>query len=246
MSVEFDRVKLYEEVWITPLTKLGEKYGLSDNGLRKICKAMQIPLPTVGHWAKVAAGHTVQRPPLPGHAERTTFASYPRDPQETRFERPEDQAWLGERLAFETSGENAIAFDPQPRRWHAAVAPLRGDLRKTLEAIEADRKEAERLERFPRKSEPTFAGWTWRSFESSGQVISPTRNAYPLRVTPLTYERALAILNTLCYSSESRGFKATLASVLLYGYLPGRMVADPNLESGLWKCLSIRWQTSRA
>lgn len=54
MAHVFERISLYEEVWTTPLTKLGKKYGLSDNGLRKVCKALSIPLPKAGHWAKVA------------------------------------------------------------------------------------------------------------------------------------------------------------------------------------------------
>jgi len=37
------REELYEEVWSTPLTKLSQKYGLSDNGLRKVCKRLDMP-----------------------------------------------------------------------------------------------------------------------------------------------------------------------------------------------------------
>ena len=38
------REELYEEVWATPLTQLGAKHGLSDNGLRKICRRMNVPV----------------------------------------------------------------------------------------------------------------------------------------------------------------------------------------------------------
>jgi hypothetical protein len=47
MSIEFERIALYEEVWTTPLIRLAEKYYLSDNGLRKVCKALNIPVPTL-------------------------------------------------------------------------------------------------------------------------------------------------------------------------------------------------------
>ncbi len=61
----WDRAQLYEEVWGTPMRKLGQKYGISDVGLAKVCRKLSIPLPGVGHWAKVAAGQTIKRPPLP-------------------------------------------------------------------------------------------------------------------------------------------------------------------------------------
>jgi hypothetical protein len=55
-EITFERARLYEEVWTTPLTRLGEKYGLSDNGIRKVCKALNIPLPSHGHWARWLRG----------------------------------------------------------------------------------------------------------------------------------------------------------------------------------------------
>jgi hypothetical protein len=60
------RETLYEEVWTEPMTTVAVKYGLSDNGLRKRCKALNIPLPPMGYWAKVKAGKpVVERPLLP-------------------------------------------------------------------------------------------------------------------------------------------------------------------------------------
>lgn len=60
------RLKLYEEVWSEPMTTVAVRYGISDNGLRKRCKALNIPLPPVGYWAKVKAGKPVpERAPLP-------------------------------------------------------------------------------------------------------------------------------------------------------------------------------------
>ena len=43
------REELYEEVWSTPLTQPCAKYGLSDNGLRKVCKRLNVPMPLRGH-----------------------------------------------------------------------------------------------------------------------------------------------------------------------------------------------------
>ncbi len=59
------RQELYEMVWKLPMTKLAKQYGLSDNGLRKICLKLQIPLPKSGHWTKVQRGKKVTIVALP-------------------------------------------------------------------------------------------------------------------------------------------------------------------------------------
>lgn len=60
------RKTLYEEVWKESMTSVAKKYGLSDNGIRKRCKSLNIPFPSVGYWAKVKAGKPVgEKPPLP-------------------------------------------------------------------------------------------------------------------------------------------------------------------------------------
>lgn len=55
-SVRRTREELYQEVWSQPMNRLGPNYGLSGNGLAKICKRLDIPYPPRGHWAKKAAG----------------------------------------------------------------------------------------------------------------------------------------------------------------------------------------------
>src|SRR5258706_853557 len=99
-TITFERQTLYEEVWSTPLTQLAKKYGLSDNGIRKVCKAMNIPLPSQGHWAKVAVGRKMPKTPLPTTAERTQFTSHTHS-REPSPATSGDNAWLSERIAFE-------------------------------------------------------------------------------------------------------------------------------------------------
>lgn len=53
---QLTRKQLYELVWSKPMTQLAKEFGLSDNGLRKICKKHDIPLPKMGHWQKVQHG----------------------------------------------------------------------------------------------------------------------------------------------------------------------------------------------
>jgi len=62
---QWDRHELYERVWQFPLRKLAAEYSISDVGLAKICHKLKIPLPGLGHWTKIACGHTIPRPPLP-------------------------------------------------------------------------------------------------------------------------------------------------------------------------------------
>jgi hypothetical protein len=59
------REALYNEVWSEPVITVAKRYGMSDNGLRKHCKKLGIPLPFAGYWARIKAGQQVPRTPLP-------------------------------------------------------------------------------------------------------------------------------------------------------------------------------------
>ena len=59
-----ERQKLYDEVWSIPMTKIAESYNLSGNEIKRAAYAMGIPLPSSGHWAKVAHGKAGSRPEL--------------------------------------------------------------------------------------------------------------------------------------------------------------------------------------
>ena len=58
------REELYALVWATPMVRLGEQFGVSGNGLAKICRRLDVPYPPRGWWAKKAAGHKVRQAPL--------------------------------------------------------------------------------------------------------------------------------------------------------------------------------------
>jgi hypothetical protein len=64
-TTQEEREKLYDEVWSEPVTTVAQRYNISDNGLRKHCKRLWIPLPPTGHWDKVKAGKKVYKPDLP-------------------------------------------------------------------------------------------------------------------------------------------------------------------------------------
>jgi hypothetical protein len=63
--VTLTREELHEKVWAKPMSRLAAEFGLSDNGLAKICRRFDIPYPPRGHWSKLAAGKRVKTEPLP-------------------------------------------------------------------------------------------------------------------------------------------------------------------------------------
>ena len=65
VTLRYERVKLYEEVWAEAVTTVAKRYGISDVALRKICKKLAVPVPPLGYWARVAAGRKPPTPLLP-------------------------------------------------------------------------------------------------------------------------------------------------------------------------------------
>ncbi len=64
-TISLTRQELYEQVWSEPIVHLSKFYNLSDVGLSKICKKMDIPVPGRGYWEKKHHGHDAERTPLP-------------------------------------------------------------------------------------------------------------------------------------------------------------------------------------
>jgi hypothetical protein len=77
------REQLYDDVWAEPMTAVAKKYNLSDNGLRKRCKSLNIPIPPFGYWPKKKAGKVVaERPALPPYNEIVLDESIQEDEKE--------------------------------------------------------------------------------------------------------------------------------------------------------------------
>lgn len=47
------RTEFYNKIWSKPMTKLAKEYGVSDVGLSKICKKMDIHKPYAGYCRDV-------------------------------------------------------------------------------------------------------------------------------------------------------------------------------------------------
>jgi hypothetical protein len=63
-TIFLKREELYKLVWSEPVSKLARGYGLSDRGLGKICKRLEIPVPGRGYWQMKKKGLKMPVPPL--------------------------------------------------------------------------------------------------------------------------------------------------------------------------------------
>lgn len=74
-TIEWDRQKLYEQVWQKPGVQLAKEYGISDVALAKVCKKLNVPRPKPGDWTRMQCGHKVNKPALPAMQEAPTLVS---------------------------------------------------------------------------------------------------------------------------------------------------------------------------
>ncbi len=74
MAHEFSRKSLYDLVWSEPKVQLAKRLGVSDVAIGKYCRAADIPVPPRGYWARLEAGQSITKIPLPirglGEADR--------------------------------------------------------------------------------------------------------------------------------------------------------------------------------
>jgi hypothetical protein len=68
-SRRVSREELYALVWKTPLSRLGTEFGITGNGLAKICDRLKVPYPPRGYWAKKEAGKAVVTFKLPERSD---------------------------------------------------------------------------------------------------------------------------------------------------------------------------------
>jgi hypothetical protein len=55
-NIILTRRELHELVWSMPMIKLSRKFAISDYGMRKVCRTMDIPLPKPGYWERLKLG----------------------------------------------------------------------------------------------------------------------------------------------------------------------------------------------
>ncbi len=64
------RQTLYELVWSKPMSDLAKDFNISDVGLAKRCRVVDVPIPYRGYWARKVAGQNPPKLPLPKYRSK--------------------------------------------------------------------------------------------------------------------------------------------------------------------------------
>lgn len=116
--INISREDLYNKIWEKALTLVAADYGLSGNGLKKICNKMNIPIPYNGYWVKLKYGRKVFKTPLPAlkQGDLETYKLEIKEKQE--IEMMEKYKTL---IEFEQQPENKITVPDKVARLHPIV-----------------------------------------------------------------------------------------------------------------------------
>jgi hypothetical protein len=159
---------------------VAKRLNLSDKGLAKACRSLNVPIPSLGYWAKLQFGKKVEKPVLPVW-EKGTRKTYEFDLSERRSENPfEKEPILEEYLRVWDKPEHRINVSDELKRLHPVV-------KTTYEALKGQ------------KGSSYYYGFisSWQG----GQIS--------VRITPDSVQRAIKILDALMKSVEIRGFGVT-------------------------------------
>jgi hypothetical protein len=199
--MELTRKELYDLVWSEPMSTLCKRFGLSDNGLRKQCKSMDIPTPPLGYWAKLKAGYKVKITPFPAKTkskkQSTVLNEIPQN-DETKVEvAPPNRFKLRELEIL--SGDTSVYIVPEVLY---AKDPLIID---TKEKYRLEKEENIYLNRNPYKSE-----------------IKATLNLY---VEYKSINNALLIYETIIKALKSRGHDIKIKDYKTYAVVNGEEIS---------------------
>jgi len=50
--ITLTRQELYDLVWSKPMSSLAKEFGITDVGLAKRCRAVDVPIPYRGYWTR--------------------------------------------------------------------------------------------------------------------------------------------------------------------------------------------------
>ena len=113
------REELYSAVWTTPMARLAEQYGISGNGLAKICDRENIPYPPRGYWAKHAVGKAPRASPMPKSDGSRSITIRPTPLPPPPIELPQE---VKQQVDKARANESTILVQERLLRPHAVVA----------------------------------------------------------------------------------------------------------------------------
>lgn len=177
------------------MTHLAKEFDISDVGLAKVCRKHEIPLPGLGHWAKVAAGKKVKTIPLP-HPED--------DSQIDVGERsPTLRALYAQKREWAKHEKQLLATVPPISVPDALDSPhqLTKATKKFFEELEAKIARANARKR----SHEIYAA----PLGQHGRYTCPGSKGFDLTVSLGQLDRALLFLDTLVKALETQGFKVS-------------------------------------
>src|SRR3989304_369350 len=184
-KIRLTRREMYEQVWSEPMIKLSKRYGLSDVGLRKRCKKLDIPVPALGYWRKKEVGKAEPPPPLPPFDGDEAIEFH------VKIEKAERQPLDAEhytqaeaRIAYEREDNNRIHVPSTLRSPHPYIA-------KTKEAFD--------------NAEPS-------RYSRDKGLLTAHGEKLDISVSRNSLQRALRVMNTLIKALEARGFKVSIAT----------------------------------
>ena len=185
---EFTRQELYDLVWSTPLRTLAIKYVVSDNGLRKMCRKYNVPLPSQGHWQKLRYGKKSRAKKLPA-AEKFKDVFISLDEREATDGSEDHYFTRLTRLTKEIEKDDSLPLlvpekliKPDP-----LVKEARSEISKR-------RKESYALEY---------------------GLLRPTRSGLSISVAPSNVKRALLFMDALIKLFKARGHKTFFTTTLI-------------------------------
>ncbi|MBU9224709.1 hypothetical protein [Burkholderia multivorans] len=203
-TITFERETLYEEIWTDPVSTVSKRYGMSDNGLRKVCQKLRVPLPPLGYWAKLRAGQKVERTPMPRHDGQTVFYAQP-EAYTRRVAESVDEVASRESIEREEARPETRIAPVEHGQWrHRLIRALAKRL------AEVDRQIA--IENKPSRNpygEPRFHAVEWK-VTKPGRVLDVCPGYAAIVVTPDARQRALSIADAFFVAMEARGFKVRL------------------------------------
>ncbi|WP_417620069.1 hypothetical protein [Oceanihabitans sediminis] len=173
----FTRQELYDLVWSKPVSHIAKEYGFSDNGIRKICKKYNIPLPNSGYWSKLKFNKKVVKTKLPKQDDNPQISLEKTNPQLYAGDNPLSKLALRKKEILQ-AGLN-ITVPEQLSNPHHLIKSTK----EYYKQVEIARKKG---------------GWGHDVDSSKALSISVANNLYP---------RAFRFMDTLLKLIEKRGHK---------------------------------------
>ncbi len=115
------RDELYNLVWLEPVQQVAKRFNISDVGLAKICKKMNVPRPERGYWRRKECGFAVRQIPLPPLKNPYREKIYLSKSKPTSVDGAEEVEQLHENILFEKLPENRITVSTILRNPHPYV-----------------------------------------------------------------------------------------------------------------------------